>query len=78
MDDRPMIDLPAPTDALRQATTFPHSTPEDVREWLGILTLSTTILQTHGSRLPQSERRAQWEMMQDAGARLAAAMSTRR
>lgn len=73
-----MIDLPTPTDALRQATAFPRSTPEDVREWLGILTLSTSILQTHGSRLPQSERHAQWEMMRDAGARLAAAMSTSR
>jgi len=57
MQDRCMIESahthgrPAPSDRL------PHSTPEDVREWLGILTLSTTILQTHGSRLPQSERR---------------------
>lgn len=73
-----MIDLPAPTDALRQATDFTRSTPEDVREWLGILTLSTSILQTHGSRLPESDRREQLQMMHDAGALLAAAMATRR
>lgn len=70
-----MITLPIPADSLQDATDGTTAAPEDVREWLSVLTLSTTILQKHGNRLPGQERRAQWEMMHEAGARLVEALS---
>jgi hypothetical protein len=43
------------------------------REWLGVLVLSTGILQSHGSHLSDEDRQAQLEIMREAAAKLDAA-----
>jgi hypothetical protein len=58
--------------------TLPHSpapTTLPLREWLGVLVLSTDILRRHGAALAEEDRVAQREIMQEAGARLAAALT---
>lgn len=57
--------------------TLPHSpatTTQALREWLGVLVLSTGILRRHGADLPDEDRLAQREIMHEAGAQLAAAL----
>lgn len=61
--------------------TLPHSpvaTTQTLREWLGVLVLSTGILQRHGATLREEDRIAQREIMQEAGAQLAAALAKSR
>lgn len=58
--------------------TLPHSpaaTTQTLREWLGVLVLSTGILRRHGAALPEEDRIAQREIMHEAGAQLAAALA---
>jgi hypothetical protein len=60
------------------AATIPHTpagTTQSLREWLGVLVLSTGILKRHGASLPDQDRLAQREIMQEAGAHLAEALS---
>lgn len=59
-------------------STLPH-TPvamtTSLREWLGVLVLSTGILRHHGAALPELDRIAQRHIMQEAGAHLAAMLA---
>jgi hypothetical protein len=48
----------------------PVATTQALREWLGVLVLSTDILQHHGASLSEADRQAQREIMQEAGAHL--------
>ena len=48
----------------------PAPTTQELREWLGVLVLSTDILQRHGAALSEADRMAQREIMQEAGAHL--------
>jgi hypothetical protein len=47
------------------------------REWLGVLVLSTGILQNHASNLSEEDRHAQLEIMHEAAAQLDAARTAR-
>jgi hypothetical protein len=56
-----------------EESTLPHTpvaTTQTLREWLGVLVLSTDILQRHGAALSDADRLAQRKIMQEAGARL--------
>jgi hypothetical protein len=54
---------------------MPVATKESLREWLGVLVLSTGILRNHGAALPEHERQAQREIMHEAGEHLAEVLS---
>src|SRR5688572_9613829 len=59
-------------------STLPHSpvaTTQTLREWLGVLVLSTGILRRHGAVLSEADRIAQREIMHEAGARLTGALA---
>jgi hypothetical protein len=56
----------------------PVTTTQAVREWLGVLVLSTGILRRHGASLPDKDRMAQREIMREAGAGLTAALAANR
>jgi hypothetical protein len=60
------------------ATTLSPSASEptqSLREWLGVLVLSTAVLRRHSASLPEKERLAQREIMREAGERLATALA---
>jgi hypothetical protein len=53
----------------------PAATTQSLREWLGVLVLSTSILRRHGKELRDEDRRAQREIMHEAAARLTTALA---
>jgi hypothetical protein len=54
---------------------MPVATTPALREWLGVLVLSTDILQHHGAALSDADRLAQREIMREAGAHLEGELS---
>lgn len=65
-------------DETTEPVSLPHSrvaTTQTLREWLGVLVLSTSILRRHGASLPEADRLAQREIMHEAGERLATALA---
>jgi hypothetical protein len=51
------------------------ATTQSLREWLGVLVLSTGILRRHGPHLCEEDRHAQREIMHGAAAHLSAALA---